>query len=49
MQWELEQEEVEDCVGSTADSEYSIKPREMNSFFSSLGKSNKKQEVIDSK
>lgn len=37
------------CVGSTADSEHSIKPREMNSFFSSLGKSNKKQEVIDSK
>lgn len=37
------------CVGLSADSEYSIKPREMNSFFSSLGESNKKQEVIDSK
>lgn len=37
------------CVGWSADSEYSIKPRKMNSFFSSLGESNKKQEVIDSK
>jgi len=37
------------CVGSAADSEHSVKPRGMNSFFSSLGESTKKQEVIDSK
>lgn len=36
-------------VDSSADSEHSIKPREMNSFFSFLGESSKKQEVVDSK
>lgn len=38
------------CVGLSADSEYSIKPREMNSFFSSLGNQTRnRKSLIQSK